>query len=529
MRWLPVAQAIRSGLRAVLPYLCSMTRLVLVLGDQLSHSISSLAAADRGRDIVVMVEAMAESLYVRHHPKKIALVLAAMRAFADDLRRRGWQVEYSRLDAADTPGSIAAELLRRAAQFDCDEVLLTLPGEWRLIRELRALPLRVSLLADDRFFARASDFDGPAGSARRMEFFYRRMRRKTGYLMQGDAPEGGQWNFDRENRKPPPDRIERPAPKRFVADARVEEVLDLVEARFGNHFGTLRPFGFATTRKEALEVLDQFISEALPFFGDFQDAMLSGEKWMYHAIISPYLNIGLLLPQEVCDRAVAAYAAGDAPLNAVEGFLRQILGWREFVRGIYLIEGEGYPSRNALGHARALPPLYWGGGTDMHCLAQVVGQTEQEAYAHHIQRLMVTGNFALLAGLDPGEVHEWYLAVYADAFEWVEAPNTVGMSQFADGGIVASKPYVSSGAYIDRMSDYCGSCTYKVKQKSGEGACPFNLLYWHFLIRHRARFEGNSRMGMMYRNWDRMKETRRGEILAQAEDFLKRLEAGERV
>ena len=507
-----------------------MTRLVLVLGDQLSDSLSALKAADRTSDVVVMAEVMEEGTYVPHHPKKIALVLAAMRKFAAYLREQGWRVAYRQLDD-DGADSIVGELLRRAEEFGASEVLATTPGEWRLIRALKYAPLKVQFHADDRFLATRADFSDWAEGRKqlRMEYFYRLMRKKTGLLMEEGAPVGGKWNFDSENRKAPPKSVEVSGPPRFEPDAEVQAVLDLVEARFGKHFGDLRPFWLATTRAQALEALEHFITQALPQFGDYQDAMMTDERWLYHSILSPYLNIGLLSPLEVCEAAEAEWKAGRAPLNAVEGFIRQILGWREFVRGIYFLEGEDYAARNALGHDRALPPLYWGAPTDMHCLSQVVAQTQEEAYAHHIQRLMVTGNFALLAGIDPAEVHEWYLAVYADAFEWVEAPNTVGMSQFADGGVVGSKPYVSSGAYIDRMSNYCGSCAYKVKHKTGEKACPFNLLYWHFLDRHRDRFEGNPRMGNMYRTWDRMDEDKRAVILKEGKEFLKKLDAGERV
>lgn len=507
-----------------------MTRLVLVLGDQLSEELTALGAADPARDVVVMAEVLDEGTYVAHHPKKIALVLAAMRKFAAHLRGQGWRVAYRRLDEEGAE-SIVGELLRRAEEFGASEVLATTPGEWRLIRALQEAPLKVVLHPDRRFIASRADFaDWAAGRSQlRMEYFYRLMRKKTGILMEGEAPVGGKWNFDAENRKAPPKTVKVAGPLRFQPDAEVEEVLALVEARFGKHFGELRPFWFATTRAQALEALDQFIAKALPQFGDFQDAMMVDERWLYHAILAPYLNIGLLSPLEVCAAAEAEWRAGRAPLNAVEGFIRQILGWREFVRGIYFLEGEDYPRRNVLGHSRALPPLYWGALTDMQCLSQVVRQTREEAYAHHIQRLMVTGNFALLAGIDPGAVHEWYLAVYADAFEWVEAPNTVGMSQFADGGVVASKPYVSSGAYIDRMSNYCGSCAYKVKHKTGANACPFNLLYWHFLDRHRDRFERNPRMGNMYRTWDKMEPEKRDVILREGEEFLKKLDGGERV
>jgi deoxyribodipyrimidine photolyase-related protein len=347
-------------------------------------------------------------------------------------------------------------------------------------------------------------------------------------MMEGDQPAGGQWNFDHDNRKAAKADLLRPRPVRFQPDAVTEEVLALVEARF-SHFGRLRPFLWATDRAGALAALEDFVAHRLPTFGDEQDAMLEGEPFLSHAVISPYLNLGLLSPMEVCLAVEAAWMAGRVPINAAEGFIRQIIGWREFVRGIWSLQGPDYAGRNALGHIRTLPGVYWGKPTKMACMAAAVGQTRDLGYAHHIQRLMVTGNFALLAGVDPAFVHEWYLAVYVDAFEWVEAPNVIGMSQFADGGVVGSKPYVSSGAYIDRMSDHCGGCHYKVKQKTGEGACPFNLLYWDFLLRHRARFAANARMGQMYRVWDGMEEGHRGRVLAEAAVFLARLEAGEAV
>ena len=506
-----------------------MVKLVLVLGDQLTEQIAALKAANKARDVVVMAEVADEASHVQHHPKKIALIFAAMRKFAARLRDDGWDVRYTELDDTGNAGSICGELLRRAEETGATEVLATEPGEWRLITALKHCPLTVHLLEDDRFLASHADFQGWAKGrkALRMEYFYRDMRRKTGLLMEGDQPAGGQWNYDHENRKPAPDDVAFGGPMQFTPDSVVEDVLALVEARFCNGFGDLRPFWFATDAAQAKRALAHFIRHALPKFGDFQDAMLDDNRFLYHAMISPYIHLGLLDPREVCRAAEVAWRAGDAPLNAVEGFIRQIIGWREFIRGVYFLEGPDYVSRNALGHSRDLPALYWGAETKMRCLSRAVGQTRTEAYAHHIQRLMVTGNFALLAGVDPAQVHEWYLRVYADAFEWVEAPNTIGMSQFADGGVVGSKPYVSSGAYIDRMSDYCRSCAYKVKDKTGPDACPFNLLYWHFLDRHRDRFENNPRMGNMYRTWDRMDKDRRDTVLAEAGDFLRRLDAGE--
>jgi deoxyribodipyrimidine photolyase-related protein len=508
-----------------------VSRLVLVLGDQLSPHIRALREADRARDTVVMAEVMAEASYVPHHPRKIAFLFAAMRKFAAGLEAEGWTVRYTRLDDPGNTGSIPGELLRHAEETGATEVLATEPGEFRLIAALEDCPVPVHLFEDDRFIATHAEFDAWAGDrkALRMEYFYREMRRKTGLLMEEGEPAGGKWNYDSENRKPPPSGLDAPGPMRFTPDETVEEVLALVEDRFGANFGTLRPFWFATTRAEARRQLAHWVATSLPSFGDYQDAMLTGERFLYHSCVGLYLNAGLLEPREVCAAAEQAWRDGHAPLNAVEGFIRQIIGWREYMRGIYYHFGPDYMDRNALGHTRPLPPMFWGGKTDMRCISECVEQTREEAYAHHIQRLMVTGNFALLAGIAPREIHDWYMAAYADAYEWVMAGNTIGMTQFADGGVVASKPYVSSGNYIDRMSDYCRSCAYSVKTKTGQGACPFNLLYWDFLARHRDRFEKNPRMAQMYRTWDRMDDDRRITIRAEAGAWLSRLDAGEPV
>ncbi len=508
-----------------------MSRLILVLGDQLTEEIAALREADRGSDVVVMAEVADEASYVPHHPKKIAFLFAAMRKFAARLKEDGWDVRYTRLDDDDNAGSITGELLRRAEETGASEIIATEPGEWRLIEALGEMPLTVRMIEDNRFLASHAEFDDWAEDRKelRMEWFYRQMRRKTGYLMDGEDPEGGKWNYDHDNRKPAPGDVDFSGPMQFTPDEVVEEVLDLVEKRFGDNFGTLRPFWFATEPGQARRALSHFISGGLAKFGDFQDAMLEKDNFLSHSVLSMYINAGLLDWREVCDAVQAAYDAGDVPLNAAEGFIRQIIGWREYMRGIYYREGPDYTRRNVLNHQRKLPWFYWGGETDMNCIAHAVAETRDEAYAHHIQRLMVTGNFALLAGIDPAEVHEWYLAVYADAYEWVEAPNVIGMSQFADGGIVGSKPYISSGNYIAKMSDYCGGCAYDVKQKTGEGACPFNLLYWAFMERHRERFEKNPRMAQMYRTWDRMDEAKRETVLSEAEDFLERMSRGDRV
>lgn len=505
-----------------------MVTLVLVLGDQLSPSLAGLRAADKATAVIVMAEVMAEATYAPHHPKKIAFCFSAMRKFAVALTAAGWRVAYTRLDDAENAGSIVGELVRRAAEFDATGVIATEPGEWRLIEALQDCPVPLTMLEDTRFLCSHKRFEGWTADRKslRMEYFYREMRRETGLLMDGDDPAGGQWNYDHDNRKPAPLEITYAGPLKFDPDPVTTEVLDLVERWFPDNFGDLRPFWFPTDAAQARAHFDHWLALGLPKFGDFQDAMLQDRPFLYHAIIGMALNAGLLDPLEVCQAVEKEWKEGRAPLNAAEGFIRQIIGWREYVRGIYFREGPGYVTRNALGHDRALPPMFWGAKTGMNCVAQTVAQTRENAYAHHIQRLMITGNFALLAGLDPGPVQEWYLAVYADAYEWVEAPNVVGMSQFADGGIIASKPYVSSGNYIDKMSDYCGSCHYNVKQKTGAGACPFNLLYWHFLDRHRTRFKANPRMGQMYATWDRMAQDKRDTVLADAEAWLARMDAG---
>ncbi len=383
----------------------------------------------------------------------------------------------------------------------------------------------VEVRADDRFFASRSRFAQWAKGRRawRMEHFYREMRREHAILMEGDQPAGGEWNFDAENRKRLPASTLPPERRRFAPDNATREVMALVEQRFGDHFGGLEEFGWPVTRADALRALGDFIANGLPRFGDYQDAMKAGAPFLFHALLAPALNIGLLSPREVCEAAEAAWRSGAAPLNAAEGFVRQILGWREYVRGVYWTLMPEYEQRNALKAARKLPDFYWTGDTSMRCLREAISGTARYAYSHHIQRLMVTGNFALLAGVAPREIGRWYLAVYADAYEWVEMPNTLGMAVFADGGQMASKPYAASGAYIDRMSDFCPGCAYDVKQKTGPTACPFNYLYWAFLIRQKDRLANNPRLAMPYRTLAGWPPERQTAILAEADGFLGRL------
>ncbi|MEM7425867.1 MAG: cryptochrome/photolyase family protein [Pseudomonadota bacterium] len=504
--------------------------LILVFGDQLSDTLSSLGAGDPARDHVLMAEVREETDYANHHQKKIAFLFSAMRLFARRLREAGWSVTYVKLDETGYTGSFSGEVERAVSALCPDRILVTEPGEWRVLQTLRAWPARlglpVTILDDTRFVCSRQEFAAWAEGRKqlRMEFFYREMRRKTALLMDGDHPVGGKWNYDAENRKPAKADLFMPKPARFDPCEVTAEVLELVDREFAHHFGDLEPFWFAVSHDQADEALECFLSDALPFFGDYQDAMLSDERFLYHSVLSAYINAGLLDPLDVCRRVEAEFHAGRAPLNAAEGFIRQIIGWREFVRGIYWMRMPGYVDENFFGARRPLPWFYWSGDTDMACLKAAITQTKQEAYAHHIQRLMVTGNFALLAGIDPAQVHEWYLAVYADAYEWVELPNTLGMSQFADGGVLGSKPYAASGNYINKMSDYCADCAYSVKQKTGAGACPFNALYWHFLHRNADKLRGNPRLGQIYRVWDRMDGDKRAETLRSAEQFLQTLD-----
>ncbi|MCM2344004.1 MAG: cryptochrome/photolyase family protein [Alphaproteobacteria bacterium] len=507
-----------------------MTTLRLILGDQLDHEMASLRDVDAARDVVMLCEVAAETGYVKHHKKKIAFLFSAMRHFAAELAGRGLNVRYTRLDDAGNVGSFTGEVARAVKETGATRIVTVFPGEYRVLGEMKgwaaALGVPVDIREDDRFLTTPAAFAGWAHGRKslRMEFFYREMRRQYNVLMNGHEPEGGEWNYDAENRKFPPDGgLFIPRPSWTEPDEVTREVMALVAARFDDHFGDVEPFYFAVTRAQALEVLEKFITERLPLFGDYQDAMVQGQPWMYHSHISFYLNCGLLRPLEVVQAAEAAYRAGKAPLNAAEGFIRQVMGWREYVRGVYWLRMPEYVEENFLQAKRKLPWFYWDTQTDMNCLRQCVIETRQNAYAHHIQRLMVLGNFALLAGIDPAQVNEWYLIVYADAYEWVELPNVSGMILFADGGYLASKPYAAGGAYIDKMSDYCKNCSYNVKEKTGATACPFNYLYWDFMIRNREKLGNNPRLGMTYRTLDAMEATKIGDIQESSRNFLKDL------
>ncbi len=511
-----------------------MTTLRLVLGDQLSLNLSSLRDLAPG-DVVLMAEVMDECRYVPHHTHKIVLVLSAMRHFADRLRASGVTVRYRRLDDPDNRHSLRAEVLLAAAELQACRIIVTEPGEYRLLADMRGWPASagcpVEIRADDRFLCPIATFRDWAAGRRglRLEFFYRDMRHRHDILLDEDGPVGGKWNYDAENRKRLPARMAVPDVPHFAPDAITIEVIAIVAALFPDNMGTPEDFALAVTQAQAEAALEDFMRHRLAAFGDWQDAMRHGSPHLFHSLISTSLNLGLLDPLKICRRAERALAEGLAPLNAVEGFIRQILGWREYIRGIYWLRMPEYRRLNALGAHRPLPGFYWTGKTRMRCLADAIATTARHAYAHHIQRLMLTGNFALLAGLDPDAVDEWYLAVYADAYEWVELPNTRGMALFADGGIVGSKPYAASGAYINKMSDHCTGCAYDVKDATGPRACPFNALYWDFIARHQDRFAPNPRMAMPLATWRKMTPSRQTALRARAEAFLTALDQGELV
>jgi deoxyribodipyrimidine photolyase-related protein len=510
-----------------------VTTLRLVLGDQCSDGLSALEDLDPARDVVLMAELRAECTYVRHHKQKITLVLSAMRHFAQRLRSRGVRVDYVRLDDAANTQTLAGEIARAAAALKPARIVCTHPGEWRVLQDMlgweAATGVQVDVREDTRFLCPTERFRAWAGGRKqlRMEYFYREMRRATGLLMRApDEPEGGQWNLDHENRERLPSGLRPPRPRRFPPDAVTREVMALVAREFPDHFGTLDAFAWPVTAEQARQALDDFVRHRLPDFGRYQDAMAEGESTLFHALIAAALNVGILDPREACFAVEQAFRMGHAPLNAAEGFIRQILGWREYVRGLYWLRMPDYREANALGATRKLPWFYWSGETDMACLRAAITQTAELAYAHHIQRLMVTGNFALLAGLEPAEVNEWYMVVYADAYEWVELPNTHGMALFADGGVMASKPYAASGAYINRMSDHCRGCAFDVKAPAGARACPFNFLYWDFIARHADRFARNPRMAMPLRTLARMDPDKVRAMRGQAQAFLAALDAG---
>ncbi len=512
-----------------------MSTLCLLLGDHLSLTMSSLSSINKETDIVLLCEVKEEATYVKHHKVKIAFLFSAMRHFAILLKDNGYTVDYVHYNDENNKGSLFAQVEYAMKQHSIDAITLAKPGEYRLFKDVETwssqLNIPVTVTADNRFMASEKDFtDWAEGKKQfRMEFFYREVRRRFNILMDDKQPVGGKWNFDADNRQKLPKNLAPPNPTAFEPDAITKEVITLVENEFADHFGDINNFHYAVTREQALQVLDIFIADRLPNFGTYQDAMVQDQAWMYHAHVSFYINAGMLHPEEAILAAQEAYFNGHAPINSVEGFIRQILGWREYVRGFYWHFMPGLKTDNYLQAVNALPEFYWDGKTNMNCLSQCVKQTKEHAYAHHIQRLMVLGNFALLAGLDIEQVNEWYLIVFADAYEWVELPNVSGMILYSDGVNLASKRYAASGSYINKMSNYCSHCHYSVKEKTGPQACPFNYLYWGFINRHKDKFEKNPRMAMIYRTMAKMDQSKLGHMLDDADKFIIKLGQNEKV
>ena len=499
---------------------------MLVLGDQLDEKASCLADFDPQQDAIWMAEVDEESTHVRSSKQRSCVFLSAMRHFVQSLREKNWPVIYSLLDEDGNTGTLAGELDKAILQYKPQRLVMTAPGDWRVLQSLLAVAkqhgLTLELRDDSHFFSTVRDFTQHMAGRKqiRLEYFYRELRQKHGILMDGKKPVGDEWNFDADNRgsfgKQGPGIL--PVPTRFEPDDTTRSVMALVNQRFATHPGKLDSFGWPVTRQQALAALKDFIQHRLPSYGLYQDAMWEGEVWLYHSHLSCALNLKLLNPREVVAAAENALHNGLAPIEAVEGFVRQILGWREYVRGIYWTQMPGYLEHNRMQAHADLPAFFWSGDTDMACLRDAIGQTLEHGYAHHIQRLMVTGLYALLFGVTPKEVHAWYLSVYVDAVEWVELPNTLGMSQYADGGLMASKPYVASGKYIDRMSNHCKGCRYNPAQSTGDTACPFTTLYWDYLDRHADTMAKNPRMLMQLKNLNRLSPAQREAIRQQAQN-----------
>jgi deoxyribodipyrimidine photolyase-related protein len=505
-----------------------LRHLIVILGDQLNLDASAFDDFDPQCDAVWMAEVAQESTHVWSSQTRIVMFLAAMRHFAQALRNSGRVVHYTALDDPTNQQSLATQLHADIQRLQPRRVIMTEPGDWRVLQAMRdterTTTTPFSIREDRHFYCSIPEFAAHARGRKslRMEFFYRAMRTRHKVLMQPQdprQPEGGQWNFDAENRESFGTQGPGLVPERatFPPDAITQEVMALVQRRFKSHPGELTEFAWPVTRANALSALDRFVTERLPRFGPYQDAMWPGEPWLFHAHVSAALNLKLLNPREVIHAAVSAYQTGAAPLASVEGFVRQILGWREYVRGIYWTRMPEYAESNALCAHEDLPIWYWTGQTDMTCMRDAITQTLRFGYAHHIQRLMVTGLFALMYGVAPHHVHAWYLAVYVDAVEWVELPNTLGMSQYADGGLMASKPYIATGKYIQRMSPYCQQCRYDPAQRTGPIACPMTTLYWDFLMRHEALLTRNPRMALQVKNIARIDALEKRAIQAQAQ------------
>jgi (6-4)DNA photolyase len=505
----------------------TLRHLVVVLGDQLDANSAAFDGFDAEQDAILQMEVREEASYVPQHRRRLAFFFAAMRHFRDEQRAAGRRVEYAALDDKANRGSLHVELQRHARRLHPQRIIVLEPGDWRVREQLGGLNLPIEWREDRHFLCSRRDFVRFAQSHPRMvlETFYRSMRRRLGVMLQRDGkPVGGKWNLDADNReafgrKGPP-RI--PPVLRFSPDATTRGVVAMVQREFPDGPGRLDDFDLPVSRTDALKSLRDFVAHRLATFGRYQDAMHGGEVFLFHSHLSGLLNLHLLSPREVVDCALKQH---DVPLNSLEGFVRQIIGWREFVHGIYWRLMPHYAEQNALDADLPVPRFYWTGEIDMRCLAEAINHTIDHAYAHHIERLMVLGQFCLLLGVRPYDVHRWHISMFWDAIDWVSLPNAVGMSQHADGGIVGTKPYAASGSYINRMSDHCRHCRYDPRKSVGDDACPFTTLYWDFLARHQSRFANNSRMAYAYRNLDRKDRYEVSAIRRHAEKLKTKLTA----
>jgi deoxyribodipyrimidine photolyase-related protein len=501
--------------------------LVVVLGDQLDGQSAAFDGFDTAQDVILQIEAKEEASYIPQHRRRLALFFAAMRHFRDEQRASGRQVAYSSLEDPANEGSLKAELQRHAHQLKPERIIILEPGDWRVRAQLADLALPVEFRADRHFLCAREVFEAFADRHPNliMETFYRFMRQQLGVLIEDDgSPTGGKWNCDSENResfgrgKAP----SIPAPPQFEPDATTREAIAMVQRLFPNNPGRLDNFDLPVSGAQAKRVLEDFVTHRLASFGRYQDAMRGGEAVLFHSRLSVPLNLHMLQPRDVVD---AALSHPDMPLNSLEGFIRQIIGWREFVRGIYWRLMPDYAERNALDADLPMPRFFWTGETDMRCLHEAIGHTIEHGYAHHIERLMVLGQFCMLLGVRPYDVHRWHISMFVDAIDWVSLPNTLGMSQHADGGTIGTKPYAASGNYINRMGDHCRHCRYDPHKSVGANACPFTTLYWDFLARHAKRFRNNRRMTFPYRNLARKDRHEVSAIQHQADTLKSRLTA----
>lgn len=496
--------------------------IVFILPDQLNIGVWPEWVRSR-KPPLLFIESAEEYGRLPYHKKRLTYLISSQRHFAVECDRTGFPVWYTA-----TRGGYPEVLQRLLAEHDAVEIIYMKPSEWDTREELRALkdtcPSKVKEIENLFFLADPDSWTERVADGYRMEYFYREMRRETGYLMNGEEPEGGDWNYDKQNREPLPDDCHVPDVSGIDPDNITVEVMKEVEENYPEHFGELREFSYAVTREEALNLMHEFIDDRLAYFGPYEDAMAVGESILFHSVLSPYLNNGLLVPSEICDAAVEAYRAGKVPINSVEGLIRQIIGWREYVRIYYEAMMPDVRDANHFDFDHPLPAMFWNGKTDMNCMKQCLNPVIREGYSHHIQRLMVLSNFSNLSKSDPRELNRWFRLAYVDAHEWVVLPNVLGMSTYADGGVLASKPYISSGNYINKMSDYCSSCAYDIHKKEGEGACPFNYLYWNFVDEQRETLNESGRINFMVNMYDKKPDNQKSAIQSSSKSFLSKLQ-----